>query len=280
MQHNNCIFKVFGLWLLFLPLPLFSMFNNITNRRKQQAAHKVTLKKIQNLTTVSALDQAIDDIKNKIYEELLIELEHITNEPSTSIKIFINEARRCMKKTLQKSYPLMQTIHEANLPSSLYKSMLTLLLKEKINPNNIHLHYILDQNEDEEDREKILEAETFDLNPLLFSSTEFIKPTINFYESLLFNTKAQQNFVCLHELSHILLRHSSIRPHRETTNLHSIMEREADIHAASKNITFAHAGKKARCALSGHHSKIIDSQNHCETMKIIYALMQKKEELS
>lgn len=277
MNQNNYVFKFFCLWLLLLSLPLLPMFSNITKRRKQQTTYEFTLKEIQNITTVSAVDDAIYEIKNKIYEELVTELEHIIDVPSISIKNFINKARTCMRKALQENSPLTQAIHEESIPSSLYNNMLTILREEKINPNNVNLHYIINQNKDEEE---ILTAESLDPNQFLFDFTNFIKPTINFYESLLSDTTAQQKFVCLHELKHILLRHPALRSDQETKNLRSIMEREADIHAASKNIEFAYAGQKRRCDLSNYHPNIIGRQSHCETMKIMWALMQKKEELS
>ena len=91
-----------------------------------------------------------------------------------------------------------------------------------------------------------------------------------------------QDFVYRHELYHILLRHhlvDNLVPNSSNMNhLISIQEREADIHAASKNIHAAIAGKNFACDRG--NADIIDQKRHCREMKIMYALMKQKEKLS
>jgi hypothetical protein len=270
MNKSKYILKIFSLSFLLFASPIFSMFNNTIRWGKKRNDYEAKLKQIQNLTTVSAVNDKIDAIKDEIYDELLAELEHINNIPSEILRIFINYQRMCMEEILQKNFLSAPAIHDPNIPSSLYQGILSIFKAEKINPNNINLRYVENTNDEE-----LLKAEAIDLNITLTRLTDFIKPTIEFYESLSSDTQATKDFVCLHETKHLLLRHPSLHGTAEVT---SIKEREADIHAASKSTAFAFTGQIRRCTL--RHANIIDGKSHCETMKIMYALMKQKEALS
>ena len=270
MNQSKYILTIFSLSFLLFASPILSMFNNTIKWGKKRNDYEAKLKQIQNLTTVSAVNDKIDAIKDEIYDELLTELEHIKDMPSEILRIVINYERMHMEELLQKDFPSAPVIHDPNIPSSLYQGILTILKAEKINPNNVNLRYMKNQ-----DNEELLKAEAIDSNIILTSLSDFIKPTIIFYKSLSSDSQAAKDFVCLHETKHLLLRHPLLHG---TAQLASIKEKEADIHTASESTTFARAGKERRCTL--RHANIIDGKSHCETMKIMYALMQQKEALS
>jgi len=230
-------------------------------------SHEEQLKKITQLTTVAAVDDEIDSIKNNINKEYLTELACTTNKSYEYLEKTVVNERAIIKRYLQRRGPRILHRHDKNIPSSMYQDLCTSASEEKINPNNITMTYLP--------------------NPILrknlLASATCFGSQINMYHALSEELKASLLFTLKHELYHVLLRHHWINSFANayTSNIDkliSISEREADIHAASKNTLIAHAGTEQRC-LRGHVG-IIDGESHCYQMQIMYALMQQKEKLS
>ncbi len=246
---------------------------------RDKPKHDAELKKIKRLTTVSAVEDQINFIKSKLYTECLTELNHITEIPYETLKEQFDSERILIKEALQKEHSYITQEHDSGMPPSLYKDLNAIMVKEKINPKNMILKYAAENL----DNPRIIMLSSATGGSLKYYPHFFIKPRITIHEPLFQQYKAFQHFTGWHELYHIFLRHTSMnemtRPYTSNNNrLISIQEREADIHAASKNTHAARAGKEMNCIFG--YPQIINRQSHCKEMEIMYALMQQKETIS
>ncbi|HEX4068609.1 MAG TPA: hypothetical protein VHX42_00785 [Candidatus Babeliales bacterium] len=257
----------------------------IKQRKKIQQAkrkHAEKLQAIKNLKTVEEVDTAIHEIKNGIYKEIITEIASLTNRPYDLTKHLFDAERNIVKKLLQSENPYITQKHSKDIPSSMYNDIISVLQEAHIDPKNVTLKY--SPNGDEG---LLASAKGATFNSHLYPY--FKKPRIRLYAAVNDRPKVRQLFVYSHELYHILLRHSSMKiktaiyhsngiHNSNIDNLISIQEREADIHAASKNRQMAHAGMISRCT-SGH-SEIINEKKHCYDMQVMHELMKQKEKLS
>lgn len=275
-QNKHILITTLCLPFLFFSSSSFAMLTPFIKKNikwhEEKRKREEELKEIKNIKTVSAMDTKIDTIKYDIYKECLTELAYITNQPFDQLRHNVDKERALIRKALQKENHRIVR-HDKNIPSSMYENFTNIMLEEKINPNNIDLEYITSSNDS-----NLLASSRGGLY-----STFCIKPTIELYSALSKQPKNSQKFIYYHELQHLFLGHTFIKlmttPHSpQTKKLTSIKEREADIHAASKNIHIARAGIHRRCI--HQHPEIIDPQSHCYQMQIMYALMQQKEKLS
>lgn len=256
-------------YLKILILPLFFVFSSniaIFNFFIETEQEK-KIKKIQQLGTVAAVNHEIDTMKNNILNEYLMELTVVTKLPYDDIQAYIHDKRTTIKKRLEKHKPQM---HDPNIPSSMYKEIQAAISEENINPQSIRLEYKTGSHD------RIL-AKTVD------GDYSGMAPTIWIYEPLSQKSETDQIFIYHHELQHVLLMHTAITMNYYRTDLRnkklpSIEEREADIHAASKNSQIAYNGMLRRCNIK--HTQIINQENHCSEMGLMYELMKQKEKLA
>lgn len=255
----------------------------IAEQRSEQQAQTLIKDKIgliKSLNTVADVDHEIDQLKNGIYMQALTTLTLMTGKSYDMIKKRIDLERDLIQDLLQEEYSHITQEHDNKIPSHLYNDIISTLQKEKINPNNIKLKYVIGDNPG-----LLASAKSRLLKP---DYPHFAKPRIRLYDALTNKSKSQQLFTYSHELSHILLRHGTMNiiadSHDDTDTysskvniLTSIQEREADIRTASKNSQLAYAGMTSRCDLG--HAEIIDDKSHCRDMQLMYALMKQKEKL-
>jgi hypothetical protein len=244
---------------------ILSSFSSIFTIDKKEINFEEYLKKINNLSSITEIDNEITTIKDGIYQELITELSHITKKPYDTLKKSTDSKRNRIKKTLQKKPYFFIRRHDTKIPLSIYNDLHKSMLDENIHPDNITINYLPNINH----------SRSADATDLLRH--------INIYHKLSEDSPNLQLFIHKHEIHHILLKHlSSLLTAsfytNDLKNLISIKEREADIHAASKNLDLAHTGMQHRCTLG--HLNITNDQHHCEEMTIMYELMKRKSELS
>ena len=276
-QQNNYILKSLILPFLFAFSSSNAMFGPLIKRTAQwqenKRKHETKLKEVRQLTTVTAVDHEISTIKNDIHKECFTELGYITKFPYNELENLFDKEKTLVKKALQKEKPYITQEHDDNIPLSMYKNLIFTIQEEKINPKNLKLKYKIKPNN------KTLMADSR-------GASYSTKARIRIYNILSQCSKSCQLFTFYHELAHLLLCHGLIDLFAKTaspgkpnmTKLLSIEEREADIHAASKNAQIAYSGMEQRCTFG--HTLILDSQSHCHQMQIMYELMKQKEKLS
>ncbi len=238
------------------------------------------IKEIKQLATVDDVDHEIHRIQDDIYHETLKEIEGVTHKPYNHLQYYFDLQRIIVKDLLQTENPSITQKHNKNIPPSIYNDIVFLLRKNKIDPKNITLKYEITSEEN-----LLASAKGAEFNAQDFPY--FKKPQIKLFSELTKTSRLNQMFTYQHELSHILLQHSFMlrvvlshvdNPENfNTDKLISLNEREADVYAASKNLSIAHAGMEDRCTYG--HVNIIDPIKHCDTMLIMYALMLQKEQL-
>jgi len=247
---------------------------NIKNRYKESSAFQEAITKINNFSSIEEVENEIATIKDQIRKELIIELSDITQESYEKIEKKITNKRAYIKQLLQKT-PYFHS-HNLQIPSSMYLDLFEAMLEENISPYKINIDY----KPLKKGSKLLAEANAFTLD-------------ITIYENLCSYNKNVQLFVYKHEIAHILLAHSFnnidiIDNHlnKEKKSLYdlilkklrSIEEREANIDAASKNSRTTYGGVRFQC-FDGH-VKILDNNEHCKEMILMYELMKRKEELS
>jgi hypothetical protein len=292
----------------FIFLTLFISSNIILPKNKE------LIEKIKNLTTLTAINLEINKIKEEIRLERVTELIRIASEAPNTVSEKIMNLKQLLETTkehykelpperqkLIDQLPLLIKIpqgdfdsiqkqiieeitsikeelanteksslglHDPNLPSFIYNDLYTSILEEKINPYNIQIEYMSGVRNE----------------PNALASSNGFPPQIHIYEAFITKSENFQLFAYKHELFHIILRHSlektRIKFHYNSNlnTLNSIHEREANIHAASRNLSLAYTGKKKEC--STPHSDIINQEYHCQEMTYLYELMKRKEELA
>jgi hypothetical protein len=292
MVQQRHYLKIVILSFFFASSSTYAMFESLNKRmaqwherieqekkqEKEEAEKRKKLKTIKQLTTITAVDHEIDMIKNLIYDERLKELERITGQSYDTLKRDMDHNKNAMKERLQEKPTNFRLFmgtafslhtHDPKISLPMYQDLCKSISEEGIDPKNINIIY---------NSNSTCAASATDLTPL---------PTITIHSPLLHESEFSQKFVYKHELSHILLLHHSCSQSAYITTLNednikalqSIHEREANIHAASKNSHIAHAGMQRECMYDGH-TRIIDNQNHCKEMQIIYELIKRKEQLS
>jgi hypothetical protein len=222
------------------------------------------------------IDIEINNIKKKVYEELIKELEGKTVWTWLSFKRRIDYERKIIKQCMQNAY--QDATHDSRIPSFIYTELNEVTKKKDINLKSINIGHAVNSAKNR------WAMDAYD--GWLFLHKFCILPKINIYEEYI--QKYQQYdetdrmFVIEHELWHIFLRHSKIitiaNSYGNVKKLQSIVEKEADIHAASQNARLAHAAVKSRC-FNGPHPHITDKDSHCEQLKYLYELMKQKEQL-
>jgi hypothetical protein len=258
----------------------FSIFTQAKEWFFNEPVHE-HIKKINNLTTVAAVDLEINKMKEKIRLErihviiLIAGGQALTQEKINKIYEAeqtkrIDEEAEIKQRLAQKPNPQF-IFHDPNMPQSTYDALCESIQEEGINPHNINLKYLPD-----------LKNEQMVLT--LASADDFPSPQITIYESLTTQAENFQLFTYKHEIFHILLRHELENIRTRVTykvnsnSLISILEREANIRAASTSIELSETGMERICTQGGH-PKIINNYHHCGEMKVLYELMKKKEEL-
>ena len=268
---NNCNKILFFILLPFL-LISSSNFAMITSLTKKRTIFGKKLNAIDQLTSISSIDEEINKIKKNIYRQYIQEIKRITNDHDDDWDKEISTKRACARKALQSKNLDNHQIHSHNFPPDIYKDIITTMDQENINPNIIELYY------DSTPNDPSLYASAYSGAIFPPHATYIIRPSITIYKALLKQTRNEQLFTYTHELQHVILGHSSPRvflPYSK--RLISLQEREADLHAASKNIHLAYAGMISTC--TGYHPDIIHHEQHSDDMFMIYALLHKKESL-
>jgi hypothetical protein len=279
-NKKKYFFNTLVLFTLFTCSSNFAMFQPLAKKiilwQEEKRKHKKNLKNIKQVTAMTAVDHEIDIIKNNIYKELLTELEFLTHKPYDRLKKYFDMERSIIKDLLQEKNPHIVQKHSEDIPSSIYKDLISILQENKVDPKNITLKYAI--NSDDSFLFAGAKGGTFNSQNYPY----FKKPRIRIYSALTNLSRIGQLFTYVHELSHIFLRHSYMNSivsyNYDINKLISIQEREADIHAATTNILFAHEGMEQACRFK--HPDIFDGENHCREMQIMYELMKRKKELS
>jgi hypothetical protein len=254
---------------LFASTITFSMLRPPHQKKLQQAQqHQANLQKIKNIQNIEEVNSMVEKINNEVYKECLQELQSKTGFPYDDLKSLIDTKRKDIKESLQQNN--FDASHDPNMPEAFYSKTIKALKEDDINPKNIRLTYA-HTNDSRHSASSI--------GPLFFR--EDPQPEIIFYNAILEMPEFEQDFTRAHELAHIKLRHTPIEyllKKNDMYKLDSILEREADIHAASKNSYLACAGAEHRCSYG--HRDILDEQAHCFQMQFMCELMKRKEELS
>lgn len=269
MQYALILFLAF----LFYPTTSFSM---LTRARRQESQRRIQ-ERVKSFQSIDEVNGRIVQMKNDASKESIQEFAHITGIPYETAKIHIDQTRALVKEALK--FPNPDATHDPAIPAPLYATICKSMSDEGMNPQSTTLIY---------------KAGPEKINSILFAeatSTTFydglprLNPHIQFYSPSLQVHQAQQAFICEHELRHVVLHHSLMGYIAKTSNpsanqkiLHSAQEKEADIYAASKNAYIARTAAMIRC--TSRHAAIIDHQEHCQQMQLMYALMKRKEELS
>ena len=260
-----------SLLLFFYPTTSFCMLQR-AHRQESQRRIQEHVKKLQSVDEVNL---RIDRMRDNVSNECIEELARITDKPYDLLKSTIDLERDITKEILK--IPNPQATHDSRIPASLYKTMRTNMLDEGVNPQSTTLKYKPDSQN----------THLFgDSRGIVFIYGSLIlRQKIQLYPPLLQRSKDYQAFTCRHELWHILLQHSSMHytantysSNADKKRLHSVIEREADIYAASKNSRLACAGAIDRCQFG--HAEILDKNSHCTQMLTMCELLKRKEELS
>ena len=228
--------------------------------------------------TREEINQQLESIRTNIDEELLKEFQALTGKPYSEVKEYVKNGTAWIKKDLNSQrfawydfwFPAPLRY---NIPKE-HKNFLNENLKEcGVNPDMIDLNYIKQTPSVE--------------SPFIATAAgrrsfnrKHIFEQINLYNKFFELPADEQSFVIAHEVNHLLLGHSSIiiDVHNKNPNfpsLSSIIERQADTHAALQNSKIAYGAVKM-C----RHPYIIDKEAHCKEMQKIYFLMKLKEESS
>jgi Zn-dependent peptidase ImmA (M78 family) len=286
IHKNNYLLSLFAVSLFSYSSSsamLTSMLKPITKniaKEQENKKYKQKILEVKRLTTVSDVDHEIDKLKNDVYHELLKEIEDITQQPHDTFKF--DAQRDIVKDLLRIENPFITQEHSKNIPLSIYNDLISLLKNNNIDPKHVTLQYTINSDQN-------MFAHSIGAR---FNSQDFPyfhKPQIQLFSAITKRPQSQQLFTYQHELSHILLHHSYISEvaysHTDDPincnidKLVSIIEREADIHAASKNLLLAGTSLDLRCNGISHR-KIIDPKKHCDDMITIYTLMLHKEKLA
>jgi hypothetical protein len=260
----------------------FSILKRSQQKKTQQwfeyARHQAELNRIENIQNETEINTRVKKMQDDVYEETLQELVHITGEKHQNLKMFLNIKRLSARKKLNKN---AHAIHDPNIPADIYHDICQALHEDQINPNSIKLKYI----DNPDNLNLTADARgSYVPNYAIDGHIIFKKPRIRLYSALLNMPRSERKFIYEHEKNHVILQHSlidmialSFDLSFDGKKLTSIGEREADIHAASRNSMLACTGAKHRC-LFGHRA-ILDNDKHCQQMQIMCALMQQKEKL-
>jgi hypothetical protein len=264
--------------MLYLPFLLwsttaFSMIAWINRQRSQQNLQ--SLQQCLQSKDLEEIDGYIRQMQNNVSHECIEELARITCQSYDLLKSERDHARASIREVLKK--PHRHAIHDTSIPKPLYEQICTTLRHEGIHPKSTTLHYMADSKD-----------------PDLYASSQgtcfidgyhVLEPKIRLFPPLLEESEEIQLFIQNHEISHILLQHTSMtdtinefNPDADTKHLKSIKEREADIYTASKSSRLACAGAILSCKLG--HNNIIDNSRHCTKMLTMCELLKRKEELS
>jgi hypothetical protein len=251
--------------------------------RQQRAAE---LTRIKNKKILEKLEKKAETAEDKLTEfDLIMQIRSAqTTEENYLIRRNAANKQRLAETTgwfesLNSSYAYYYVYYsyDPNMPRPIADALYKCIQEEGINPHNIKLEYF--PNPENEPNLRAIARYDFKFK------TSSTPETIIIYEALTMLPENVQRFIFKHELMHLLLLHNleEALTKRNYNNpnldvLNSIHEIEADIHAASKSLELADAGMKYRCTYS--HPQILDHNNHCKEMTLMYELMKRKEELS
>jgi hypothetical protein len=304
---NTHIARIIGLSLLLTTstsLPMFNIPKQIYNWIEQYSEQKrfasftssnntndigSKLLNINAISTIETIDKCKEHIKEGIADEMIKEYVNLTGLSYNSVKQEIDDIQNQVKSALQQpnNYPN----HDKNMPQDLQDMALKTLTRNNINPNNIDTHYEKNQLYSAAAGVSYPNNTIFSRiifyhlkHPTFFVKNKQMAFILCVNETLSHKNKHIQEFVLEHEAKHLTLGHNPIEviltpihEQNDLKNAWSIRERQANLHAALEGPDFAYTGMQNECYRP--HTAILNKKEHCNEMRVAYALMQQEEKL-